>query len=166
MIILQKRRGREQRPGPGPHKITLDRMIRVWYHYGIMKLLNREVDYAVRAMVLMTRANKPTVSVAQMQEGVGVNRPFLRKILQKLHKAGLLQASKGKGGGFSAAKAPENIRLSDLIAALQGPVKLNDCFFRKKLCRNHGTCLLRRRIGEVEARLAEEMERITLKDLV
>ena len=146
--------------------MPLDIMIPIWYRYNIMKLLNREVDYAVRALVLMTRANKPTVSVAQMQEGVGVKRPFLRKILQKLHKAGVLQAARGRGGGFSSAKAPENIRLADLISALQGPVKLNDCFFRKKLCRNHGTCLLRRRIGEVEARLAEEMERITIKDLL
>ncbi|HNW44644.1 MAG TPA: Rrf2 family transcriptional regulator [Elusimicrobiales bacterium] len=131
-----------------------------------MKLLNREVDYAVRALVLMARANKPSVSAAQMQAEAGVNRPFLRKILQKLHKAGILQASKGKGGGFSPAKTPENIRLSELIAALQGPLKLNDCFFRKKLCGNHATCLLRRRLGEVEARLTEEMERITIKDLL
>lgn len=131
-----------------------------------MKLLNREVDYAVRALVLMARNNRPTVSVAQMQGEVGVNRPFLRKILQKLHKAGILQASKGKGGGFNPARAPENIRLSDLITALQGPLKLNDCFFRKKLCQNHPTCLLRRRVGEVELRLAAEMERITIKDLI
>jgi len=131
-----------------------------------MKLLNREVDYAVRALVLMVRSNKPSVSVAQMQGEVGVNRPFLRKILQKLHKAGILHASKGKGGGFAPGRAPGKIRLSDLIAALQGPLKLNDCLFRKKLCQNHGTCLLRRRVGEVETRLAAEMENITIQDLL
>lgn len=131
-----------------------------------MKLLNREVDYAVRALVLMSKANKPAVSVSHMQGRVGVNRPFLRKILQKLHKAGIVQASKGKGGGFAPARSPENIRLSDLIGALQGPLKLNDCFIRQKLCQNHETCLLRRRISEVELRLAAEMERITIKDLI
>lgn len=141
-------------------------MIPVWYHYSTMKLLNREVDYAARALVLMTRVNKPSVSVAQMQGNTGVNRPFLRKILQKLHKAGILQATKGRGGGFSPAKAPENITLSELIAALQGPLKLNDCLFRKKLCGNHATCLLRHRIGEVETRLAAEMEKISIKDLL
>lgn len=131
-----------------------------------MKLLNREVDYAVRALVLMARANKPTVSVAQMQEGIGVNRPFLRKILQKLHKAGILQASKGKGGGFTPARAPEKITLSDLVAALQGPLKLNDCYFDRKLCGSHGTCQLHGRIDEVETRLTAELDNITIKDLI
>ncbi|OGS12150.1 MAG: hypothetical protein A2234_06070 [Elusimicrobia bacterium RIFOXYA2_FULL_58_8] len=131
-----------------------------------MKLLSRETDYAVRALVLMAKANKPKVSVAQMQAGVGVNRPFLRKILQKLHKAGILRAVKGKGGGFSPARAPESIRLSHLVTALQGPLSLNDCFFRGKLCQHHGTCRLHRRISEVEVRLAAEMENITIKDLL
>ncbi|MDO8803781.1 MAG: Rrf2 family transcriptional regulator [Elusimicrobiota bacterium] len=131
-----------------------------------MKLINRNVDYAARALVYIARANKPTVSVTQMQEEVGVARPFLRKILQTLHKAGILQAVKGKGGGFALARTPENIRLSDLVAVLQGPLKLNDCVFRKKLCQNHGACLLRHKIAVIETRMLSEIEGITIKDLV
>ena len=141
-------------------------MIPVWYHLSNMKLINRNVDYAVRALVFMARANKPTVSVTQMQTEVGVARPFLRKILQKLHKAGLLQAVKGKGGGFALARTPASIRLSDLAAALQGPFKLNDCVFRKKLCLHHGACVLRHKISAIETRMLSEIEGITVKDLV
>lgn len=130
-----------------------------------MKLINRDVDYAARALVLMARANKPTVAVAQMEEGTGVSRPFLRKTLQKLHKAGILQAVKGKGGGFALARNPENIRLSDLVNALQGPLKLNDCVFEEKLCQHHGACRLRQRISELERRLRADIEAITIKDL-
>ena len=130
-----------------------------------MKIINRDVDYAARALVFMARANKPTVSVKQMQEQVGVAGPFLRKILQKLHKAGILQAVKGKGGGFSLARAPENIRLSDLIAVLQGELKLSDCIFREKLCQNHGACILRHKLGAMETRLISELESVTVKDL-
>jgi len=131
-----------------------------------MKLINRNVDYAARALVFMARANKPTVSVTRMHEEVGVARPFLRKILQKLHKTGILQAVKGKGGGFALARTPDNIRLSDLMAALQGPVQLNDCVFRKKLCQNHGACKMRHRIAAIETRLLSEMDGITVKDLI
>jgi len=131
-----------------------------------MKLLNRDVDYAARALVYMARANKPTVSVKQMQEQVGVTGPFLRKILQKLHKAGILQAVKGKGGGFTLARAPESIRLSDLIAVLQGSLKLSDCVFREKLCQNHGACILRHKLAAMENRLILEIEGITIKDLL
>jgi Rrf2 family protein len=131
-----------------------------------MTLINRNVDYAARALVFMARANKPTVSVTQMQEEVGVSRPFLRKILQKLHKTGILQAVKGKGGGFALARNPENISLSDLVAVLQGPLQLNDCVFRKKLCQNHGTCKMRHRIAAIETRMRAEIDGITVKDLV
>jgi Rrf2 family protein len=131
-----------------------------------MKIINRDVDYAARALVFMARANKPTVSVKQMQAQVGVAGPFLRKILQKLHKAGILQAVKGKGGGFTLARNPESIRLSDLIAVLQGPLKLNDCLFRQKLCQNHGACLLRHKLAAIETRLLAEVEGVTVKDLI
>lgn len=131
-----------------------------------MKLINRNVDYAARALIYMARANKPTVSVTRMQAEVDVARPFLRKILQKLHKAGILQAVKGKGGGFALARTPENIRLSDLVAALQGPLKLNDCVFSKKICRSHAACILRHKIEAIETRMLAEIEEITVKDLV
>lgn len=131
-----------------------------------MKIINRDVDYAARALVFMARANKPTVSVKQMQDQVGVAGPFLRKILQKLHKAGILQAVKGKGGGFTLARNPESIRLSDLIAVLQGPLKLSDCIFREKLCQNHGACILRHKLAAMENRLILEIEGITIKDLL
>ena len=131
-----------------------------------MKLLNRDVDYAARALVFIARANKPTVSVSLMEESIGVSRPFLRKILQKLHKAGLLQAVKGKGGGFTLSRDPEAITLSNLITVLQGPLKLNDCLFSKKLCRNHGACLLRHKLEGIETRILSEIEEITIKDLV
>ncbi len=141
-------------------------MIPIWYHINAMKLMNRNVDYAARALVFMAQANKPTISVAQMQEEVGVARPFLRKILQKLHKAGILQAVKGKGGGFALARNPENITLGDLVKALQGQIKLNDCVLRNKLCQNHGTCKMRHKIAAIETRLLAEIEGITIKDLL
>jgi len=131
-----------------------------------MKLINRNVDYAARALIYMARANKPTVSVTGMQAEVDVSRPFLRKILQKLHQAGILQAVKGKGGGFALARTPENIRLSDLVAALQGPIQLNDCNFGPKLCRNHAACILRHKIDAIETRMTAEIEGITIKDLI
>lgn len=131
-----------------------------------MKLMNRDVDYAVRALVFMARANKPMVPVIRMREEVGVSGPFLRKIMQKLQKAGFVHSVKGARGGFALARRPENIRLSELMTSLQGPLKLNDCIFRQKLCRHHGTCVLRRRIAAIESRLIAELEGIALKDLL
>jgi Rrf2 family protein len=131
-----------------------------------MKLINREVDYAARALVFMARANKPTVAVAQMSGPLGVAGPFLRKIMQQLHKAGVVHAVKGKGGGFALARGPESITLRQLTDALQGPVRLHDCVFRQKICQHHAACILRHKIAAMEARLLAEIEGVTIKDLI
>jgi Rrf2 family protein len=130
-----------------------------------MKLINRDVDYAVRALVFMARANKPTVSVTQMRGQVGVSGPFLRKIMQKLHKAGIVHAVKGRGGGFAMARKPENVTLKQLMEVLQGPVKLTDCVFGRKLCQHHSVCLLRHRLAAMESRLQAEVAGVNIKDL-
>jgi Rrf2 family protein len=131
-----------------------------------MKLINRDVDYAARALVFMAKTNKPTVSVAQMLDPVGVAGPFLRKIMQKLHKAGVVYAVKGKGGGFTLARGPENITLKQLIEVLQGDVKLHDCVFRRRICQHHPACRLRRKIADMEARLLSDVGAVTVKDLL
>jgi Rrf2 family protein len=131
-----------------------------------MKLINRDVDYAARALVFIARANKPTVSVVKMTAEVGVSGPFLRKIMQKLQKAGFVHSVKGKGGGFSLARSPKSINLSQLIAALQGEIRLNECVFRQKLCQQHASCILRHKIAAMESRLVSEIEGITLSDLI
>ena len=130
-----------------------------------MKIINRDVDYAARALVFMARANKPMVSVAQMREHVGVAGPFLRKIMQKLHKAGIVHAVKGKGGGFAMARRPESVTLGQLVEVLQGQLKLNDCMFSQKLCQHHGSCVLRHKLGDMERRLLAEIGGITVRDL-
>ncbi len=130
-----------------------------------MKLINRDVDYAARALVFMARANKPTVSVAEMSGKVGVAGPFLRKIMQKLAKAGVVHAVKGKGGGFAMARRPEAVTLRRLIDVLQGPLKLNDCVFRQRICQNHSGCVLRHKIAGMEQRLLAEVEAVTVRDL-
>ncbi len=127
--------------------------------------MNRDVDYAARALVFMARANKPTVSVAQMREKVGVSGPFLRKIMQKLHRAGIVHAVKGKGGGFAMARRPEAITLLQLAELLQGPLRLNDCLLGRELCSQHAACRLRHRLSEMERRLAAELSAVTIKDL-
>jgi Rrf2 family protein len=46
---------------------------------------------------------------------------FLAKILQELTRKGLLRSNKGPSGGFSLRVPPSQIRLLDLVEALDGP---------------------------------------------
>lgn len=131
-----------------------------------MKLITRDTDYALRSLCFMALKKKDIVSVSEMVEALKIPRPFLRKILQALHKNGILRAYKGSGGGFLLVKPKDEILLTDLIKIFQGPLKLNECFFKKLACPNVRVCPLKKKIDLIEKDLIGRLRTITLASLI
>lgn len=131
-----------------------------------MKLLARDTDYAIRAISFTAESAKKVISVNDMVAELGIPRPFLRKTLQVLSNKGILKSCKGRGGGFSLAMKPEKIFLVELMRIFQGPIKLNECFFKKKPCPNRHMCRLKKRIDFIEDMVRRELDLITIGDLV
>lgn len=131
-----------------------------------MKLITRDTDYAVRALCHIAKKKNKVVSVAEMVKELKMPKPFLRKILQILNKKGALKSYKGQGGGFVLAEPADKIFLVDLIKTFQGPLKLNDCLFKKKLCPNRGVCALRNKISSIEENVISELTPITISSLI
>jgi len=131
-----------------------------------MKLLNRDTDYAVKALLYITQNNPKRMSVSELVKALDIPRPFLRKILQILNREGVLDSSRGKGGGFVLAVPPEKILLTRLIDIFQKPVKLTECIFKEKICSDIGTCPLKKRIDAIEQNVISELESITIESLL
>lgn len=131
-----------------------------------MKLITRDTDYALRAICFIAKREKKIVSVAELVKELKIPRPFLRKILQILHKKGLLKSYKGYGGGFALAISADKIFLVDLINIFQGPFKLNECFFKKNICPNTKYCKLKRRIDIIEKYVLKDLQTITIRYLL
>ena len=131
-----------------------------------MRLINRNTDYAVRALSYISRQEEKVISVSQLVEKLKAPRPFLRKILQTLNKKGILISYKGQGGGFVLAKKPEEIFLTDLIETLQGgPIKLNECLFKKMFCPDIKNCGLKKKIDAMERYVVSQLKSITIASL-
>jgi len=131
-----------------------------------MKLIKRDTDYAVRAVCYMANKKGSIVSVSEMVKELKIPRPFLRKILQRLNREGMLSSYKGVGGGFKLAKAAKEIFITDLIEIFQGKFKLNECLFKKKNCPNVKYCALKRRIDKLEAHVVSELNSVTIDELI
>lgn len=132
-----------------------------------MKLITREIDYAVRALCAIAQKDgQGVVSVSGLVEELMIPRPFLRKILQALNKKNLLKSYKGNGGGFTLAVPAGRIFLSDLIEAFQGPLKLNECIFKKQICPGMNACILRSKVNSIEKRMIAELRSITIESLI
>ena len=131
-----------------------------------MKLITRNTDYAVRALCCIAEQKQEVISADQLVKSLEMPRPFLRKILQILNKEGLLNSSKGKGGGFALAVSPGKITVTDLMKIFQGPLKLNECTFKKKVCSNVKDCPLKKKIDEIEKEVILRLKAITLESLL
>ncbi len=131
-----------------------------------MKLITRDTDYAVRSLCFIAQSKERIVSVSTLVNKLRIPRPFLRQILQALNKKGILKSYKGLGGGFQLAISPNQIFLVDLIKIFQGPLKLNECIFKKKICPNKDICMLRAKINIIEKEVILELGSISIASLL
>ena len=131
-----------------------------------MKLLTKETDYAIRAVASLARRPGSFVSSAEIAQQEKIPLAFLRRILGRLLEAGLVTSREGVAGGVMLKAKPERIMVLDVMRAFQGPLELSACMFRRRLCANRGTCVLRRRIQEIERGVATQFARISIADLL
>lgn len=116
--------------------------------------------------MFLAKRKKEIISVSELVRNLKIPRPFLRKILRILNKEGLLKSYKGKGGGFILAFAPDKILLVDLIKIFQGPVKLNECIFKKIICPSRNICRLKKKIDALERYVVSKLKSITIASLL
>ncbi len=131
-----------------------------------MKLITREIDYAVRALKYMAESGLDRIPVTELEEKIGITRPMLRKIMQELAKNGVVESYKGKNGGFSLNRIPEDIYLIDLVETFHGKFIMNECMLNKDICPNRDTCILKEKIEEIEADIKSRLGSINLKSLM
>ena len=131
-----------------------------------MKLITKETDYGIRAVMTLAQAGSVYVSSRDIAEQQEIPLHFLRRILQALIKAGLVDSKEGVSGGARLKAKPESIHLVDLIRIFQGDIQLSECVFRRKVCSNRERCVLRKRIGEIEEIVTEQFTGITIADLL
>lgn len=131
-----------------------------------MKLITREIDYGIRALIHLAGNRERIVPVTELVEELGITRPFLRKIMQELAKADVVRSYKGNKGGFRLKKRPDDIYLIDLVEVFQGKFSLNECILNKDICPNRSDCILKDRVENIEEKVKKELESIDLKSLV
>ena len=85
-----------------------------------MHLINRDTDYAIRILKLISRNPEHTHDARTLSQELGMPRPFLRKILQRLGNKGLLLSSRGRNGGFGLGRPAGSIFINDLLLLRKG----------------------------------------------
>ncbi len=85
--------------------------------------ITAKADYAVRAMCeLAVRAGDGPVKGDVLAEAQGLPLKFLENILGELRRFGLVSSQRGAEGGYWLGRPADQIRLADVIRAVEGPL--------------------------------------------
>ena len=103
-------------------------------------------DYASRALLsLALHGDGQTPrSVREIADKTGLPQPYLEQILLALKGAGLVRSKRGVGGGYVLARRPSLILLSQIVAAVDGPIVAGDFSdpHTDGACDHEGQCVL------------------------
>lgn len=95
--------------------------------------LKLTTDYAVRTLMYLA-GNNGIVPIGEIAEAMDIPEKYLNRIGLELRDEGLIVTHRGKNGGYSLGRAPESIRLYDVVLLVEGTVTLNRCLEGDSYC--------------------------------
>lgn len=106
------------------------------------------------------------VALRDIARRQGISQKYLWQVINPLKVAGLLRATRGAHGGYMLAKSPARISVRDIVDILEGPIAIVGCVQAPGSCERSADCTARGAWAEIEARLNETMDSITLQYLL
>ena len=132
-----------------------------------MKLTNKG-RYAVMAMAdLASNVNKGPISLTEISLRQNISLAYLEQIFLKLKSNKLVRSSRGANGGYILEKPASEIRLSNIIFAVDEEVKTLNCKKNSKRgCNNKSTkCITHNLWDQLDQHINGFFEKVKLQDL-
>jgi Rrf2 family protein len=131
--------------------------------------LTSKTAYGVQALYDMAfHGGGRPVQAREVSERQRIPLRYLEQILQELRRAGLVEGKRGPGGGYALARPPAEVRLEEVVTALDGPIESLLAFEapRSRRRKDDGREVVAGMWRELAAQLAGLLAGITLQDLV
>ncbi len=125
-------------------------------HYGLKAMFDLAQHYGGAPVPLKSVAARQSLSVQ-----------YLEQLIAILRKAGLVKSVRGAQGGYMLARNPQEIKVGDVVRALEGPLAPVDCVHEidPKVCDQADDCITRIVWEKIRNSIAQVMDSITLADL-
>lgn len=131
--------------------------------------LSTKGRYAVMAMVDLAAHSKGSpVALADIAERQEISLSYLEQLFAKLRKGGLVKSVRGPGGGYLLAHPADATRVSDIILAVDEPIRTTRCANgTPQGCRtNRSRCLTHDLWEELSNQIHMYLSSVTVADVV
>ncbi len=135
-------------------------------------MLTNKGKYGLKALLHLAGASTDQpVLAAEIAAAENIPKKFLDAILGELRMAGLVHSKKGRGGGFVLAKSASQIRVGQIVRALDGMLAPIACaspgYYRRcEDCRSESQCRVRLMMSEVRDAIASVLDQRSLEDML
>jgi len=140
---------------------TLDRSVR---QTGVVRISAKE-DYAVRAAIELASADGGPLKREQISQAQEIPIAFLQNILMELRHAEIVEAQRGREGGFRLARPAAEITVADVVRAVSGPLATIRGVRPQSVEYNHSAEPLKDVWVAVRANIRAVLEHVTLADI-
>jgi Rrf2 family protein len=131
-----------------------------------MRVLSQTAEYALRAVVAIAAGGGEPVGATALAETLKTPRNYLSKTLYKLTRAGILDSSRGRRGGFRLARPAEEMPLLDIVNTFDDVGGNLVCLMGRPVCSDHSPCAAHERWKAVGEKASGFFKETMVADLV
>ena len=128
--------------------------------------LSTKGEYGLLAVMdLALHSLEAPVQSAQIAERQNIPKQYLDQLLLSLKKAGLIESSRGRQGGYRLARSASHINLLQVVRALEGSIDNSDVFMREGANQEPTRKILRDLWAEIFAHASEVLQTTTVEEV-
>ncbi len=131
-----------------------------------MLRFTKRADYGLMAIhYIAVHEAFGAVSAKRIAEEFGIPPELLAKILQRLAKERLIVSQNGPKGGYALARRAAAISVGEVVRALEGPIKIVECYEDSSGCPQMARCNLRGPVQKLQAAISHMLDTMSLAEL-
>jgi Rrf2 family nitric oxide-sensitive transcriptional repressor len=128
--------------------------------------LSEYTDYTLRVLMYCAAHRDRLVTIGELAEQHGLSKNHLMKVVNDLARQGLLETTRGRGGGLRLLAEPETIRIGDVVRATETDFRLVECFdAATNACTLTPSCRLKHLFDDALAGYFKALDGATLADM-
>lgn len=129
-------------------------------------IFSKKCELALQAVLFLSAQEKgASFSSGEISDRLNVPKEFVSKVLQSLVLDGIVGSKKGKSGGFYLLKEAKDIRLIDIVIAIDGLEIFHKCVLGFEGCSINKPCPVHNKWGKLRDETYKMLSEETLEDL-
>ncbi len=124
-------------------------------------------DYGFRLLIYVGLKKDALCTIQDVANAYGISKNHLMKVAYHLGRHGFIETVRGRNGGLRLARPASDIKLGDVVRALEDDLTMVECFApQTNQCQIARVCGLRGVLGEALAAYMAVLDRQSLADLL